>query len=153
MNAFFAAGVLTLVILLGACAQPPRPQDYAERLSSTWLAADQFTVAYRGNASSRDDEIADLALLRSAEIALQNGFPYFIIVDADAASGANAAGGTDAMPSFTVHAGKRYRLASPGASNTVVGFREKPLGFAYVALFVKASLRAKYGLDQADSGS
>ena len=151
MNAFFAAGMLMLVILLGACAKSPRPQDYAERLSSTWLAADQFTVTYRGNASSRDDEIADLALLRSAEIALQNGFPYFIIVDA--ASGADAASATDAMPSFTVHAGKKYHLASPGASNTIVGFREKPLGFAYVALFVKASLRAKYGLDQADTGS
>ena len=56
---------------------------------------------------------------------------------------------TGAAAEFIVHNGIRYYHASPASSNTIVCFKRKPQGFAYVALFVKASLRAKYGLDQA----
>ena len=152
MNIFFAAAIVALTLLLGACARPLQPDNYSERLSSAWLGANRFSVDYRGNSRVGDDKIADLALLRSAEIALQNGFPYFIVIDTDTPATADDGirqAGNDAV---TVQHGQRYRLADPGASNTIVGFESKPQGFAYVALFVKASLRAKYGLDAADSG-
>lgn len=151
MNSFFAACAVALALLLGACASPLQPQNYTERLASTWLASDRFTVTYRGTAPGNDTTVADLALLRSAEIALQQGFPYFIIVTTDAPQSADAGGQQAGTPATVAHDGRRYRLADPGRSNTIVGYREKPPGFAYVALFVKASLRAKYGLDQADS--
>ena len=150
MKIFQSFFVYLLLLLLGGCAKPLQPDNYVERISSTWLDANRFVVAY--SRKSTDEQVVDLALLRSAEIALQNGFNYFIVVNADD----SIATSTDTTPTdalsatateFIVHNGIRYYHANPASSNTIVCFK-RPQGFAYVALFVKASLRAKYGLDQ-----
>jgi len=146
MNIFQSILALLLILQLGGCAKPLQPDNYVERISSTWLDANRFVVAYPHK--SADQQVIDLALLRSAEISLQGGFNYFIVVNTDESVAASA----DAVPAtateFMMHNGIRYYHTSPASSNTIVCFKRKPQGFAYVALFVKASLRAKYGLDQ-----
>jgi hypothetical protein len=134
--------LLALLLLLNACAKAPQPDNYVERIATTSLGDNRFLIDYRGGAANADAQTVDLTLLRSAEIALQHGFHFFIVIDATASS--LQVGAEDAA----TYDGQRYQLASPGASNTIVCFRQKPPGFAYVALFVKASLRNKYGLDQ-----
>jgi len=146
MNNFQSILAFLLILLLAGCAKPLQPDNYADRISSTWLDAHRFVVAYPH--TSTDQQVVDLALLRSAEIALQNGFNYFIVVNADDSIVTSA----DALPAAATESmdynGIRYHYTSPASSNTIVCFKHKPQGFAYVALFVKASLRAKYGLDQ-----
>jgi hypothetical protein len=146
MNIFQSFLVFLLLLLLGGCAKPLQPDNYVERISPTWLDANRFIVAYPRK--SMDEKVVDLTLLRSAEIALQNGFNYFIVVNTDDSIATSADALTGAATEFIVHNGIRYYHTSPASSNTIVGFKRKPQGFAYVALFVKASLRAKYGLDQ-----
>jgi len=146
MNIFQSILAFLLMLLLGGCAKPLQPDNYAERISSTWLDANRFIVAYPRK--STDQQVVDLALLHSAEIALQNGFNYFIIVNTDASVATSADALPTAATEFMVHNGIRYHYTSPASSNTIVCFKRKPQGSAYVALFVKASLRAKYGLDQ-----
>jgi hypothetical protein len=146
MNHFQSCFVVLLLLLLGGCAKPLQPDNYVERISSTWLDANSFRVAY--SRKSTDEQVVDLALLRSAEIALHNGFNYFIIIAADDSIATSTDPLTGAATEFIVHNGIRYHHTSPASSNTIVGFKRRPQGFAYVALFVKASLRAKYGLDQ-----
>ena len=137
--------IFLLISVLSACATPPQPGNYHERISSTRLETDRFIVSY--SRASADEQIIDLALLRSAEITLQNGFNYFIVINTDASSTMTT--DTDsAATEFTSHNGLQLQHANPGTTNTIVCFKNKPAGFAYVALFVKASLRAKYGLDQ-----
>jgi hypothetical protein len=149
MNRFQLTCILAPVLLLNACAKSLQPGNYADHISTRWLAADRFVVDYRGYPASAEERVIDLVLLRSAEIALQNGFNYFIVVDdSESASATNGALQTIATE-LTISNGRRYRPATPGTTNTIVGFARKPKGFAFVALFVKASLRAKYGLDQA----
>ena len=137
--------ICLLVCALSACATPPQPGNYHERISSTRLGTDSFIVSY--SRASTDEQIIDLALLRSAEITLQNGFNYFIVIKTDASSAIDTDTGS-VETGFTSHNGLRLQHANPGATNTIVCFQDKPAGSAYVALFVKASLRAKYGLDQ-----
>jgi len=137
-NAF----LLSLLLLLNACATALQPDNYVERIDTTRLGDNRFLIDYRGSTASADTETVDLALLRSAEIALQHGFHYFIVIDSSDSS--QQVGAQDAA----TYDGQRYQLASPGSSNTIICFKQKPSGFAYVALFVKASLRNKYGLDQ-----
>jgi hypothetical protein len=135
-------------LLLTACATALQPDNYVAHITSTRLGSDRFLVAYRGAAGNSDRATIDLTLLRSAEITLQHGFHYFIVVDSadpDAPIDITPQVGAD---DATLYDGERYHLASPGASNTIVCFRQKPQGFAYVALFVKASLRSKYDLDR-----
>ena len=137
------------LLLLNACATPMQAEDYSERFTTTWQASDRFTVSYRDNPDSSDKMATELSLLRAAEIALQHGFHYFVVVSAEdlderePVSVPKARGTTRANPD--------YHLASPAATNTIVCFRDRPAGFAYVALFVKASLRASYGLDRASA--
>lgn len=134
--------LLALLLLLNACATAPLPDNYVEQITTTRLGDNRFLVDYRGGAANTDPESVDLTLLRSAEIALQHGFHYFLVIDPGDSS--LRVGAED----IATYGGRHYRVISPGASNTIVCFKQEPRGFAYVALFVKASLRSKYGLDR-----
>ena len=147
--------LVLLLLLLGACAKPLQPDNYPEQISSTRLDTNSFQVAYPGSSSGADEKTVDLTLLRSAEVALDNGFNYFIIVNNSESDNAavkvgdqdeNDLENTSYEP--TLYRGKRYLHSDPGGDNTIVCFKEKPEGFAYVALFVRATLRSKYQLDQ-----
>jgi hypothetical protein len=146
MNTLQPVIIILLIALLGACAKPLQPDNYEVRISSTRLGTDSFIVSYRGRGT--DEQVVDLALLRSAELSLQNGFNYFIIVETDESAAIYATAESDDATEFTLHNGLRLQHSDPGTTNTIVCFKRKPPGFAYVALLVKASLRAKYGLDQ-----
>ena len=146
--------LLLLVLLLGACAKSIQPDNYPELISSTRLGQDTFVVSYPGTADAANEQATDLALLRSAEVALANGFNYFVIIDNDATNTSalkvndQQAGDLEIInPEPTLYRGKRYFHTDPATNNTIVCFKEKPEGFAYVALFVKATLRSKYRLD------
>lgn len=149
-----------LLLLLNACAKPLQPENYAERISATRLDQDSFLVSYRGSAVAGSDRVVDLTLLRSAETALENGFNYFVIVKTSESASTEAYTPPDSSVGqvdnylqdsgyeATVVGDKTYLHVDPGAVNTIVCFREKPRGFSYIALFLKASLRDKYQLNQ-----
>ena len=146
MNTLQSAIIFLLIALLGACAKPLLPDNYEARISSTRLGTDSFIVSHSGQVT--DEQVVDLALLRSAELSLQNGFNYFVIVETDDSAAIYATAESDGATEFTLHNGLRLQHSHPGTTNTIVCFKRKPPGFAYVALLVKASLRAKYGLDK-----
>ncbi len=83
--------VICLSILLVSCSTGYRPLNdsggyWDERIGST---SNRFKIGYDGNKwhsdpANRKERVIDLALLRSAEVALENGFKYFIISDSQA---------------------------------------------------------------------
>ena len=146
MNTLQPTIIFLLIALLGACAKPLQTDNYETRINATRLGTDSFIVSYSGQVT--DERVVDLALLRSAELSLQNGFNYFIIVETDESAASYATAESSSAPEFTLHNGLQLQHSDPGATNTIVCFKHKPAGFAYVALLVKASRRAKYGLDQ-----
>jgi hypothetical protein len=83
--------VICLSILLVSCSTGYRPLNdsggyWNERIEST---SNRFKIGYDGNKwhsdpINRKERVIDLALLRSAEVALENGFMYFIISDSQA---------------------------------------------------------------------
>ena len=83
--------VICLTILLVSCSTGYRPLNdsggyWDERIEST---SNRFKIGYDGNKwhsdpANRKERVIDLALLRSAEVALENGFKYFIISDSQA---------------------------------------------------------------------
>ena len=80
--------VICLSIFLFSCSTGYRPLNdsggyWDERIEST---SNKFKIGYDGNKwhsdpVNRKERVIDLALLRSAEVALENGFKYFIISD------------------------------------------------------------------------
>ena len=83
--------IVCLSIFLASCSTGYRPLNdsggyWNERIEST---SNKFKIGYDGNKwhsdpINRKERVIDLALLRSAEVALENGFKYFIITDSKA---------------------------------------------------------------------
>jgi len=83
--------VIFLSIFLASCSTGYRPLNdsggyWDEKIEST---SNKFKIGYDGNKwhsdpVNRKERVIDLALLRSAEVALENGFKYFVISDSAA---------------------------------------------------------------------
>ena len=83
--------VIFLSIFLASCSTGYRPLNdsggyWDERIETT---SNRFKIGYDGNKwhsdpVNRKERVIDLALLRSAEVALENGFKYFVISDSAA---------------------------------------------------------------------
>lgn len=148
MKTFYPALLALLVTVLGACATPLQPDNYTERIVATRLGASEFVVDYAGGRALGDPQAIDLTLLRSAEVALQHGFHYFVVVEPAPVSAAddNQQTGTG---EYLEHDNRQFRYRDPATRNRLVCFDSRPPGRHFVALFVKASLRSKYGLDSA----
>ena len=83
--------VIFLSIFLASCSTGYRPLNdsggyWDERIESS---SNKFKIGYDGNKwhsdpVNRKERVIDLALLRSAEVALENGFKYFVISDSAA---------------------------------------------------------------------
>ncbi len=75
-----------LVAVITACAASPPPYEPAisERgpgYGDTRIEADRYRVSYTGRSSDAASIAEDLALLRAAEVTLQNGYDWFVIVN------------------------------------------------------------------------
>ena len=91
MDWFKAVFFICLPIFLVSCATGYQPLNdssgyWDEQIEPT---ANRFTIGYDGNKwhsdpVNRKEKIKDLTLLRSAEVALENGFKYFVISDSKA---------------------------------------------------------------------
>lgn len=150
--------IVLLSLLMSACATPYQSQGFTGGFSETQLDENVFQVTFRGNGYTSRERTADFTLLRSAELALERGFAYFVVVDSQQYSRVGtyttpshtqasvSMYGNTAYGSATTYGGHTYVTVKPRSSNTIVCFREKPEGFAYNAKFLIKSLKEKYGL-------
>ncbi len=168
---------LSIIFALGGCATAYQPQGMTGGFSETQLDTNVFTVTFKGNGYTGRDKANDYALLRSAELALEHGYKYFVIVDAQQYSknsthttptvaitnlNANTYGSaysygnnttynanTYGFATTTVSGGQTHNISKPRTLNTIVCYTEKPEGFAYNAQFIAASLKQKHGIQDA----
>lgn len=149
--------------LLG-CATGYQSKGYSGGYSETQLDVNLFRVSFNGNALTDRERVKDFTLLRSAELTLEHGYKYFVVIDENQSeslsayttpvqsntsmnvySTGNSAYGT---ATTTTTGGQTYFASKPSASNTIVCFAVKPEGvFSYSAEFLTKSLKAKYQID------
>lgn len=162
------------VIALVGCATTYQKQGATGGYSSTQLDTNVFQVSFKGNGFTSRERANDFALLRSAELALENGFKYFVIIDAQQYSQNSTyttpvtsttnintntygtaygygnygtySGNTYGTATTTTYGGQAYHISKPRAANTIVCFKDKPEGFSYNARFIEKSLKGKYEL-------
>ena len=75
--------LLFAVLLIQGCATAYQKSGFAGGYSETQLDENVFRVSFRGNRYTGREKVADFTLLRSAELALENGYQYFAIIDAN----------------------------------------------------------------------
>lgn len=159
-NVAKTCAALFLASLLSSCASTYSPKGMFNGYSDVRLGENIFQVSFQGDGYDSRERVTDLSLLRSAEIALQNGFTYFVIASmADNSSGATYAApmttrmsatsvGNSAYGTATTYGGQSFFITYPNTTNTIVCFKERPSdhGLIYEAAFVVASLKTKYGI-------
>ena len=161
MNKFY---LLLALAFLNSCATPYQSSSFSGGYSDSRLGDNIFRVSFDGNGYTNSARAMDLALLRSAEIALQNDFRYFAIVGNDSTNSyssfstpqtttttgtVNMYGNNGFVNTHSVTSGgQTYMISKPSTTNIITCFKKKPkgLGAIYDASFIIQSLRAKYGI-------
>lgn len=148
------------------CATGYWPHGMMGGYNETQLQPDVFRVSFKDNAYTSMDRAADFTLLRSAELAVENGYPYFVIVDEQqwtknesyttptqttTTATANVYGNTATGTAYsTMTGGQTYHTVKPRATNTIVLLKDKDKdninGLVYDAQFLIGSVRGKYNI-------
>ncbi len=135
---------------LAACATPYQSKGYTGGFSETQLDVNVFRVNFNRNAYTSGERAVDFTLLRSAELAREHGYHYFIVVQHSAGYSystrttptqshttgtATTYGGTTTVNTqTTTTGGQTHVIAKPGTSNTIVCFVEKPENYPGMAV-------------------
>ena len=164
MRTLFILGLV--VATLSGCATAYQSKSFTGGYSETQLGDNIFQVSFRGNGYTSRERAADFTLLRSAEVTVENGFRYFVIVESEKGSkvGAyttpttsNTTGSAYGSGNYaygnattTTYGGQTYFISKPRATNTILCFKEKPEinGLVFDAEFVAKSIRKKYDLNK-----
>lgn len=146
---------ISAALLLGlmGCATAYQPSGYRGGFSDSQLATDIFRITFQGNAVTTPDRAEEMALLRSAEVAINNGFNYFVIVKEKSRSDVTSISSptfayTDKKGNTSFYGGDEETISRPSTTNTIRCFINKPdsNGIIYDAKFLYASLAKKYGV-------
>ncbi len=146
--------LLALLSLVQGCAT----QYYAYTGNSGYyekpLSKDMFEVSFKGNENTSKERTKNFALLRSAELALENGYNYFVLLDqktkvVNKTHYVPKTYRTITYPSGSTRTisegGYSYIVKEPVATNIIVGFKEKPVNTAsYDAKLVVKDLKKEY---------
>ena len=152
--------LLALALGLAACATPavyaPAPRPGAPGYFATKIENDRYRVTYRG--ASSDAQAYDFALLQASELALANGYDWFIVDQrsTDRAGGGNGprisvGGGSTTFGRHTsvgAGVGVGFNLGSGAKSSASLEIRlghgAKPTDVnAYDARQVRATVRPR----------
>ena len=158
--------LLVSLVLLSGCSTSYQSNGLTGGYSETQLDENVFKVAFNGNGYTGREQVADFTLLRSAELTMQSGYKYFVIVNAKSYTSnstyttpktattnvnANTYGTANAYGTVTtkVSGGQTYNISKPSSSNTIVCFKEKPItGFSYNAEFIFKNISTKYDISE-----
>ena len=161
MRTLFSLFVITA---LTACATAYQPEGFSGGFTETQLDKNVFRVSFQGNGYTRADRAEEMALLRSAELTLKNGFTHFAIVDGRSRTDYSAFttpaqssttgtissyGNTSYLNAQTRSTGgQTVMTAKPSSTNTIICFNGKPdtNSLVYDAQFIFNSLATKYGV-------
>ena len=149
-------------LCLCACSTPYKPAKGGKGYSDSQISTNEFQVGFQGNNRTTLEEVYDFALLRSAEVSLQHGCPYFAVMDAANTSSAKSyiAHERYYAPAAADTSWRMYRPSGyivdvreprvdfqPGTLLKIKGFTEKPAKpFTYDAAELKHTLRQNHKL-------
>ena len=145
--------LLLIITTLGGCASNYQSKQLFGGYSEEKLLANVFEVSFKGNGFTKRDRVTDFALLRSAEVAVENGFDYFVVIDQKLPGRSkphtSPLGFSDTSaqhePGRAPSSGQVYNISDPVTTNTIACFEEKPEGMtSYNALHLIKNLKSKY---------
>lgn len=77
----YLLSIIGIITILSGCSTTYKSTGLTGGYSDTRLSSDIFQVSFRGNGFTSREKASDFSLLRAAELTIQNGFNYFIILN------------------------------------------------------------------------
>ena len=71
---------LTVLLFFWGCATPYQPKGLLGGYSSEPLGNDMLDVRFEGNQNTSQEQVNNYLLYRCAELTIENGFKYFVIL-------------------------------------------------------------------------
>lgn len=135
MYFIFRLNLLAVLCFLVSCGATPYQcgiGKYTGGYTETQMAPDTFRVVFAGNGFTPTQMAQDFATLRAAELALEKGFGYFVVVSE-----------TTLSQAFTMD----YTVYKPESGIVVKFFKVKPDAImVYDAAVTQQSIKQKYKL-------
>ena len=119
-----------LCLSLAGCATGYHGKGFTGGYSNMKLQDNIFKVTFNGNAYLSMEKARDFALLRSAEITIENGYKYFVVLETNSSM-------------------KIASYITPAANMTIECFQDKPTnvkGMIYDAGQIKTNIKNAYGI-------
>jgi hypothetical protein len=69
-----------LLLLLAGCATDYGPQGFTGGYSDFLTAPDEAVITFHGNGYTPAERVVEMAALRCAEVTLQHGYRYFVLM-------------------------------------------------------------------------
>jgi hypothetical protein len=138
---------IALSISVG-CTPAYQTSGFEGEYAQTQLADNAFQVSFRGAEEAPPARDIDFCLLRCAELADQNGFSYFVVVDDEQLDLANNSAPESVLENL--NPGTSYPMADPSSQNSILCFKMRPdgPGTIYEPKSVMKSIREKYGIKE-----
>lgn len=181
MHRFFY--LIIIFVFCSGCATEYQRQGLTGGYTDTRIQDDIFRVGFKGNGYTSTERAADLALLRCAELALENGYKYFVIMGqneetktsaytmpvtanttASSFGNVNLYGGNgyaqgtysgNYYGTTTYSGGQTFLIDTPSTSMVIKCFKEKPdiSGMIFDAEQIRTNIKQSYGIKGADDGN
>lgn len=154
--------LLSAVLVLSGCATNYKSTGLSGGFSETQLAENVWSVRFKGNGYTSREKSSEFCLLRCADVCLDNGYNYFVLVDQSETAkvsthvqpstsyttGSAYTLGNTTYGNATTHTygGSSYNMSKPRSNNTIMCFKDKPAvnAIVYEAKFIQKSLRDKW---------
>lgn len=145
--------IILLLLVLTGCTTPYKPQEGTGRgYSDVQVNTDSFIVGFKGGIPLRTKE---LALLRSAEVALANGYRYFVVAQIDDLSTVYTYSINSTVPyaysTWEYHmyyqGGQTRTIKKPHFVYTIICYTGKPETPSYDARMVLENMYERYELE------
>lgn len=82
-NLFMLAGALMLAACVTATPYGPAAQGGGYGFSEQRIEDNRFRIIFRGNSSTARETVENSLLFRAAELTVQQGYDYFVVVEND----------------------------------------------------------------------
>ncbi len=156
---------IMLCLSLGGCATGYHGRGFTGGYSDMKLQDNIYKVTFKGNGYSSMERAGDFVLLRSAELAIENGYKYFIVLEtnsyvrtasistpvtAQTYGTVNTFGNTASYSGTTYYSGgETYHIHRPVTNMTIECFQEKPdnvNGMIFDAEQIRVNIKSAYGI-------
>ena len=149
---------LIYIKIFVGCATPYQQSGLLGGFKEIRLSDNSFRVTFNGNAHTSIDKASNYCLLRCAELCLESGFKYFVLISENT----HTENSTHTSPTYArtthfgnysytnVYGGQTYSHSVPTTTNEILCFDEKPEAYSYDASYVKDSFMEEYQLSSMD---